>query len=203
MMQGPPPSDREQEEALVRVSLSLPRDARYVGLLRNLATCVLEDLDAPTAVIDDIGLVLTEACANVVRHADGTKGYTVSLAAGAHSCQVEVSDDGPGLDPDEMTRRDPADPTAESGRGLFLIETLVDDLEFDPEATGTSVRLVKRWDGLDLGFAGDEDRRDRGQPLFSVEIEHPDGGAAAAFAATTGAPGERRPVGPPPDRTPG
>jgi serine/threonine-protein kinase RsbW len=138
---------------MIRMQLSLPRDARYVGMLRDVANCILSDLDAPTPAREDIELAVTEACANAVRHATGATDYTVTFAVNDHECEVEVADLGPGfeLETVERTRAGAAD--EEQGRGLLLIEALVDNCEFFRQEQGTRLRLIKRWNGLNLSPA--------------------------------------------------
>lgn len=129
------------------MQLSLPRDARYVHVMRSVAERVLDELNAPDQAVDDVRVALSEACANVVRHAAGSSEYTVRFAAAADGCEVEILDLGPGFDPEG---RPAAVPDDETGRGLALMRALVDDLEFLRSEDSTRVRLVKRWPGLGL-----------------------------------------------------
>lgn len=136
---------------LLRMELSLPREARFVAILRNVTQCVLVDLGVPQTDSDDIQLALTEACANAVRHAVGSGEYSVMLRLGEESCEVEISDLGPGFAaPDVAAPVTDAQTDAESGRGLQLIRALVDDLQFIREDDATRVRLTKRFNGLGL-----------------------------------------------------
>jgi serine/threonine-protein kinase RsbW len=139
---------------LVRMELALPRDARYVGLMRSVAACIMADLGTPEEAREDVQLAVTEACANAVRHAVGSAEYTVRLAVGQDSCEVEIVDLGPGFAP-------PADDAelaldSESGRGLTLIRALVDDLQFDRDGGDNRIRLVKRWPALGNPEQGSE-----------------------------------------------
>lgn len=127
--------------------LSIPRHARYVALLRRLAACIFDDLGVPRQDAQDIQLALTEACANAVRHASGTQSYTVGLTVDATGCQVDVMDLGPAFVPaGEAT----ASADDETGRGLQLMQALVDDLQFERQEHTTCVILHKRWDGVGL-----------------------------------------------------
>jgi serine/threonine-protein kinase RsbW len=128
----------------VHAQLSLPRDARYVGLLRAVAQSVLADLDAPLDASQDIQLALTEACGNVIRHATETAEYRVMLHVREDGCEVEVADSGPGFDPPDLSSP-PVAIDLESGRGVQLMNALVDDLEFHCDGDATRVRLVKHW----------------------------------------------------------
>ncbi len=130
------------------VQLFLPRDTRYVSVMRRVAQCLLTGLALPKEDVEDIELVLSEACTNVVRHAEGTDRYSVNLQIDARECAIEIVDWGPGFGADFQTS---AAGTAlsgeadETGRGLHLMRTLVDDLQFSRDERETTVRLVKRW----------------------------------------------------------
>lgn len=144
---------------LFTLQLSLPRDARFVGLLRNLARCVFEDVGVPEEETEDIRVALTEACANAVRHATGSTEYSVGFSIDADGCTIEVVDLGPGFDfpmiEDLGEETLGADADTETGRGLLLMRALVDDLEFTRQEDGTSVTLRKTWPEVSLSLAGD------------------------------------------------
>jgi serine/threonine-protein kinase RsbW len=138
---------------LVRMQLSLPRDSRYVGLLRNVADCILTDLNAPEEDKADIRLAVTEACANAVKHAVDSAEYSVALTVSEDACEINVADFGPGFEPPvDLDEIEIADPEIETGRGLLLMQALVDDLRFNREGDGTDLTLVKRWSDMDLQF---------------------------------------------------
>ncbi|MPZ73047.1 MAG: ATP-binding protein [Nitriliruptorales bacterium] len=127
----------------VKMQLSLPTEARYVGMMRTVTSAVMSDMGVPQEANNDVQLAVTEACANAVRHSDVGE-YVVRLALGDERCEVEVVDLGGGFEPADF----PA-PTAaehESGRGLQLMQELVDDLQFVRADDGTHVRLTKTWD---------------------------------------------------------
>lgn len=134
----------------VKLNLDLPRDARYVPLMRNVAGCLLSDLGAPSAAIADVQLALSEACANVVRHAAGTSDYHVGFAVRDDGCEIEVADEGPGFPPPADATPPAAD--AESGRGLALMQALVDDLFVLSNDGDSIVRLRKTWSPLEWGL---------------------------------------------------
>jgi serine/threonine-protein kinase RsbW len=61
-----------------RLALRLPRDASTVPLVRRMLAQALTTLGVADECRDDIGLILTEACANVVEHAWDADDYEVS-----------------------------------------------------------------------------------------------------------------------------
>lgn len=135
--------------AQIEIELSLPTDARFVQVLRRVADSLLEGLEVPRESIDDVTVALSEACGNVIRHASETDEYAVRLRVGASCCRIEVSDLGPGIDAVDLTASDPE--VAESGRGMSLIEALMDDMQFSRDERTTTVMLVKRWESVGLG----------------------------------------------------
>jgi serine/threonine-protein kinase RsbW len=127
---------------LVKMQLSLPTESRYVGMMRNVAECVMTDMGAPGEASEDIRLAVTEACANAVRHSDVNE-YVVRLNVDDALCEVEVVDLGEGFDAEAVPA--PSVEHLENGRGLFLMQELVDDLEFVRDGEGMHVKLTKRW----------------------------------------------------------
>jgi len=110
---------------------------------------MLRDFDVPAAAVDDVAVALSEACSNVIRHASGTDEYGVRLSVSPTACEIEVRDLGPGIDRSLVEGADdlPVE-IAENGRGLQLLQVLMDELQFVREDETTTVRLIKRWDGL-------------------------------------------------------
>lgn len=151
-----------EADVLFSLQLSLPRDARFVGLLRKVAGCVFADIGAPEGASDDIKLALTEACANAVRHAVGSDGYSVGFTIDADGCEIEVVDLGPGFD-EPSVEPDAVEPDAdlEAGRGVMLMQALMDDLQFSRQDSGTSVRLRKYWPEVGLALAQEVEAHQR------------------------------------------
>ncbi|AEW95374.1 MULTISPECIES: ATP-binding protein [Streptomycetaceae] len=121
-------------------SLHLRREAASVPLARRLLLGTMETAGVDPDISYDLSVALSEACANAVEHAGDTESASGEYRVTAHiegdRCHIEVTDSGPGL---PLTRRRPvrprpAQPTphqhAEHGRGLFLIEALVDHVQF-------------------------------------------------------------------------
>jgi serine/threonine-protein kinase RsbW len=140
--------------AQIELQLTLPRDARFVAILRKVTSSLLRGLEVPDESVDDVTVALSEACGNVIQHARGTDEYGVRLSVEADHCSIEVRDLGPGFDPSALAEdAAPLEEVAEAedGRGIPLLQALMDDLEFVRDDDTTTVRLVKRWDVVALG----------------------------------------------------
>ncbi|MGY1722793.1 ATP-binding protein [Blastococcus sp. SYSU DS0533] len=116
-------------------SVRLPTDAHSVPLVRGLLRQALEHLVVQQAVIDEIVLALTEACANVVDHAAEHEAYQVDASIDDDTCRISVVDDGEGFDPATATDASTS-ALDDRGRGLVLMRALVDELQFVQDDDG-------------------------------------------------------------------
>lgn len=107
------------------VRLDLPREAGSVPAVRRLLRSALAVLHVNRAAGEDLEIAVTEACANVVRHASGAQTFEVSLDVAEDHCSIDVRDEGTGFDPGTLRAPDPG---SEHGRGLFLIRALSENV---------------------------------------------------------------------------
>lgn len=96
-------------------------------------------IDATEGDLDRIRLALTEACANVVRHAYPGESGTLEVGAclGPRTVVIDVRDSGIGTGGGHREHE-----PASGGLGLPLIEMLADRLEINSRCPGTSVRMT-------------------------------------------------------------
>lgn len=128
----------------ISLALSLPRDEASVPFVRHVCGGALRHLGVEPDCVDDLELAITEACTNVVKHStDALDEYKVSIEVDEARCEIKVTDAGMGFD-HEARAGELALLSAESGRGISLMHSLVDRLKFvsRPE-DGTIVHLVK------------------------------------------------------------
>jgi len=98
-----------------------------------------------------ISMAAREAAANAVLHGnayDPNKKMTVAFEYTGHALVVTVTDQGKGLDlstiPDPTT---PENLLKRSGRGIFLMLALMDEVRIRPLEPGTEVTMVKNVNG--------------------------------------------------------
>jgi anti-sigma regulatory factor (Ser/Thr protein kinase) len=107
----------------------------------------------------DLALAVNEACANIHRHAyagrrDGTIEFRLEMQG--ETLRIRIRDFGSRFHPGEYRTPDP-DELSESGYGLFLIHSLMDEVEYVRKKAGTELRLAKhRRSGCNL-WKGDGD----------------------------------------------
>jgi serine/threonine-protein kinase RsbW len=105
------------------VRFDLPREAGSIPTVRRLLRCALSALQIDRDSGDDLEIAVTEACTNVVRHAEGADTFEVSLDVGRNRCAIDVRDNGAGFDTEAVATEQPAAGN-EHGRGLLLIRAL-------------------------------------------------------------------------------
>ncbi|MGH2840008.1 MAG: ATP-binding SpoIIE family protein phosphatase, partial [Solirubrobacteraceae bacterium] len=120
-----------------RLVVELPSEPRALSSLRALLRRWLEQADAADADVHAIVMACSEACTNAIEHAGAAPGATIAFEARLHDgeVEVEVRDHGHWRD-----QRPPSD----QGRGLDLIEALMDDVHLETVPEGTTIRLRRR-----------------------------------------------------------
>jgi serine/threonine-protein kinase RsbW len=122
----------------------LPLEKRGVGAVRRHLHALLEHHAVPRPIADDIVLSTQEACNNVIVHGgDCDGGIQVTASCQDHRVYVEVRDRGRGFDLHCVRPGRAPDPLRATGRGLFLIYHLMDDVEVSTGSEGTVVRMWK------------------------------------------------------------
>jgi serine/threonine-protein kinase RsbW len=133
----------------IKMVLDLPRDAASVPVSRQVLDGCLERLGVAPDTRTDIALALTEACANVVLHAAQTDEYEVMARVTDGRCVIEVVNNGGGFAA-PAARAPLADAgvalTAEHGRGLKIMDAVVDNLRLTGGRDGTTVHFEKDLD---------------------------------------------------------
>src|SRR6476620_6073414 len=121
-----------------------PADPRMVHEVREMVQKLISGRTASADELEEVKVAVSEAFSNAVCHGspDGSENTVgVRCTLSPEEFVVEVTDQGGGFQPQEITlpRFEEWKP---SGRGLFLISALMDDVQFQPTAEGTRVRMV-------------------------------------------------------------
>jgi serine/threonine-protein kinase RsbW len=128
-------------------TMTIPADPAAIPIVTDGVVEVLEERQWPTEDVLGVQLALQEAVANAVRH--GCRGDVSKDVRCSVSCDesgevvMVVRDPGPGFDPHAIA--DPLDAAnllKPSGRGIFLIHELMDEVQFADG--GREVQMRKR-----------------------------------------------------------
>jgi serine/threonine-protein kinase RsbW len=141
------------------VELTIPAKAEFVGVARLLVSGVANRLQFTYNEIEDMKVAVAEACTNAVNHAYEDNNGTISLTCKTYGDKIEicVRDSGQSFDVDCITSKmgpieqgESVEELAEGGLGLFLIETLMDEVQIKCN-NGISITMTKykNKDGVD------------------------------------------------------
>lgn len=113
----------------VTMTLSLPRQPSSVTRARQVLTTLLSLTDAAEDSRGHLALLITEACANAVMHADPDSTVDIAIVIDDDVCLLEVGNLG-STPSDARLDADLPDPLTVGGRGLPLIAALADTATF-------------------------------------------------------------------------
>ena len=105
--------------------------------------CEAAGLDEPAR--QEVGLVVNEALANVIRHAykgDHTKPIRVTARHRGNGVQIDIRDWGSGLDPSvcPLPKRDLLMP---GGLGMMCIQKMMDEVRYLPQPEGMLLEMTR------------------------------------------------------------
>lgn len=139
--------DESQGTQTQRIDLMLPSRLDQLALVDSMARDVLSDFVMEDRDKDFVALAIHETVANAIMHGnrfDHNRFVQVSFHIEATGLQVDVEDEGPGFNPDELP--DPTNPEnllKPHGRGLLFVQKFMDKVEFKAGSKGMIVRLWK------------------------------------------------------------
>lgn len=132
--------------------LRLPTRLGFEKVAMSTAASVAELMGFSADRVEDLKTAVSEACINAIEHGNKLNellGVVVTLSMGEESLEVRIRDEGPGVQNElhipDMDRKmlGEEDPR---GMGMFLIQALVDEVEYvsEPAAAGggSYARLV-------------------------------------------------------------
>lgn len=132
----------------IAVDIKVPNQTRYLCLIghigENIARTLRNYSGDREKLAYDLNLVLTEAMANTIEHAnegDPAKEVHIEISIIEQRLIIRVFDFGQGFDVKQYV--EPRHPLAEHGRGIYLIHTIMDEISYQPTDAGNVLEMVK------------------------------------------------------------
>jgi serine/threonine-protein kinase RsbW len=132
----------------IAVDIKVPNQTRYLCLIghigENIARTLRNYSGDREKLAFDLNLVLTEAMANAIQHAnegDPAKEVHIEISAVSQRLIIKVFDFGPGFDVEQYIK--PRHPLEENGRGIYLIHTIMDEISYNFTEDGHVLEMVK------------------------------------------------------------
>lgn len=125
------------------VELRIPCKAEWVALARLSVAAVASRLSFSIDEIEDIKLAVAEACTNAIQHANGSAFIDIKCEGVEKGLRISVRDHGAGTHAEQIRSRE-LDDERLGGLGVFLIRSLMDDVQYDVHADqGTLLIMTK------------------------------------------------------------
>jgi serine/threonine-protein kinase RsbW len=135
------------------VEVRIPSQLGYEKVAMSTAASMAKLMGFSADRIEDLKTAVAEACINAIEHGnhgDASIPVGIILSMNEGELEVKVLDDGKGMKtppPKPNIDRKMSGEEQARGMGMFLIQALVDDVEWVPNGQGQSfVRLVIRLD---------------------------------------------------------
>lgn len=137
----------DSDNLVMKLKVTLSAERKAVDpVVRNVME-IVRDMQCATGKEDAIELALTEALANAVVHGakeDPSKTVECIVACDEdRGMLIVVRDPGPGFDPANIPNCcDGENVFSTHGRGIYLINQLMDEVKF--HRNGTEIHMIKR-----------------------------------------------------------
>lgn len=139
------------------IEMKIPAKPEYIGVVRLTLSGIASHMGYSFEEIEDLKIAVSEACTNTVQHAypENEIGEVI-IGFGVYEDKLEmmVADSGKSFNfvqtKSELgpyTESSTVDQLSEGGLGLYLIETLMDEVCVLEEQSGVTVFMVKYLNG--------------------------------------------------------
>ena len=130
-----------------RGSMTLESELSCVDRVEAKAEDLAREAGFDEDTSSQISMVTREAVINAILHGnkkDPAKQVHVNYELNDEVLKFKIADEGPGLDPDSVP--DPLAPEnilRSSGRGIFLMKAIMDEVHFHQLNPGTEIEMIK------------------------------------------------------------
>ena len=132
----------------IAVDIKVPNQTRYLCLIGHIGENIARTLDDyggdREKLAYDLNLVLTEAMANAIQHAnvgDPNKEVHIEISIVNQCLIIKVFDFGEGFDVKKYL--EPRKPLDDHGRGIYLMNTIMDEISYQKTKNGHVLEMIK------------------------------------------------------------
>ena len=132
------------------IQLIIKSDLQHLKKVELLSKKIAAEMNLSQDKRDNLSIAITEAAGNAISHGNKNepeKMVTIDVSIHPDHVTIIIKDQGTGFVPDELD--DPLDPAnimKESGRGIFIMEALMDKVEHSFDDHGTTITLTMKKD---------------------------------------------------------
>lgn len=135
----------------IEIQIKVPNQTRYLALIGQISENLINEIcqlpDYKETCANDLNVVITEAMANAIKHANAAEPYMIvkiSVSIFDKILSINIYDSGQGFDLDSIPNPDFSSGNLdESGRGIFVIRSLMDSVVYK-KTNGWNVLEMKK-----------------------------------------------------------
>lgn len=138
----------ELQDPVEVIMVRMPSRLELLGVLDRVTDSVCERLEFDDDTRSQVSMSVIEAGTNAIQHGhqrDASKSFDVEFKMRPDSLEITVQDMGPGFDLSAVNGdvTSPEHLLDARGRGIYIMKSCMDRVEFSFTGKGTQVRLVK------------------------------------------------------------
>lgn len=124
------------------IKMEITSNPQYVGIVRLTTSGIANKVGFCLEDIEDMKVAISEACTNAIKHSLDNKFY-IEYKIFENGLTIQVTDKGKGYNVDSVDKPNLSEPK-ESGLGLFIIESLMDEVKIESSVdNGTTITMTK------------------------------------------------------------
>ena len=128
-----------------KIELSIPNKAEFVSVVRLTLVAIANRVGFNIEEIEDMKVAIAEACTNAITHGKNTPSESIDIRFTLQTTglEIQVKDKGKGCEVEKI--KDPQiEELNESGLGIFIIRSLMDDVVIHSEPDqGMTIIMTK------------------------------------------------------------
>lgn len=132
---------------ILNYTMEIASDSHQIHNVEEMLERFLEQAGLSKEMIDNLAIATTEMVNNAIHHGnrnDHNKKVHISFKKRDRRIEICIRDYGCGFDPQNVA--DPLEPEnmfKDSGRGIFIVKSLMDEVKYSFTKKGTKVVMVK------------------------------------------------------------
>ncbi len=124
------------------ISMTIPSKPEYVGVIRLTVSAIANRMGFNIEEIEDIKVAVAEGCTNAIEHGLNNS-FDVTFEIDREKLCIAIKDEGRGCNLEEIEEPNLLEPK-EGGLGIFIIKSLMDDVEIIcKKGSGMQIKMMK------------------------------------------------------------
>ncbi len=124
------------------IKMEIASNPQYVSVVRLTTSGIANKIGFCLEDIEDIKVAVSEACTNAIKHSLDNK-FSVEYTIFENGLTIGITDSGKGYDVNSIDEPNLEEPK-ESGLGLFIIQSLMDEVDIKSNINyGTVIKMTK------------------------------------------------------------